>query len=114
MKPSFFNNIDMDIYMYEQTKQYDEYGEQISKYTYQETIEADMQPMNVSSQLQEFGKILTDTYKVYLPTNTTIEDTSHLRINGSCYEIIGSPSNNNHVLPHIKIVIRKLQEEEYP
>lgn len=110
MAPPFFVNESMDIYSY-QTSDYDYYGKK-SSYEYKETVEVDIQPYSPTSSLREFGKILQDTYKVYLDKDVEINDTDRLVINNTKYEIIGSVENWNHILiPHKKILIKKLRKE---
>ena len=106
----FFPNETMDIYSICE-EDYDYYGKK-TNYTYKETVEVDIQPYSPTSSLREFGKILQDTYKVYLDKDTIINDTDQLIINNNKYEIIGSVENWNHkILPHKKILIKKQRKE---
>ena len=109
--PPFFPNETMDIYTYNDSQEYDYYGK-INDYVLSSSVEVDMQPLSPTSSLREFGKILQDTYKVILDINVEISDTDRLVINNIEYEIVGSVSTWNHVLPHKEILIRKLRKNQ--
>ena len=110
MSPPFFPNVTIDIYTYQSNNdEYDYYGKK-TEYVFKQSVEADMQPLSPTSSLREFGKILQDTYKVILNINTEITDTDQLVINNEKYEIVGSVSTWNHVLPHKEILIKKLRK----
>ena len=111
MSPPFFPNEEMDIYILQDNEDsYDYYGA-TNEYAYKETISVDIQPLSPTSSLREFGKILQDTYKVIFDINVEIDDTAQLRINNTKYEIIGSISTWNHVLPHKEMLIRKQRKK---
>lgn len=98
----FFPNAEIQLNTYQG---YDEDGDPY--YEYRETVTADIQPLSPASSMQIFGKILQDTYKVYLPKDVIIKDTDQLVIDNSKYEIVGSVENWNHILPYQKITIKK-------
>ena len=107
----FFKNADVDIYTY---KGLDEYGDK--EYAFRESIEADMQPLSNQlssneSSMQIFGKILQDTYKLYISIHSQLNDTDHLLIHNECYEVIGSIEEWNHILNFKKVMIRKLRKK---
>lgn len=107
--PIFFPNEHMDIYSLENTG-YDYYGEK-NEYVFKETVDVDMQPYSPNSSLQEFGKILQDTYTVLFDENIEINDTDQLIINNIEYEIVGSVENWNHsILPHKEMLIKKVRK----
>lgn len=111
MIPPFFPNEEMDIYtLSENSNDYDYYGAK-NEYVYKETIQVDIQPLSPTSSLREFGKILQDTYKVIFDINIEINDTDQLRINEEKFEIIGSISTWNHVLPHKEMLIKKQRKK---
>lgn len=101
----FFKNTDIDIYTYDGL---DKYGDK--QYTHKDTIEGDIQSLSNEDSMEIFGKILQDTYKLYLDINTSITDTDHLRIQGECYKVIGSVENWNHILQFKKVVLQKLRK----
>lgn len=101
----------MDIYTLQATdSDYDYYGAK-NEYVYKETIQVDIQPLSPTSSLREFGKILQDTYKVIFNIDTEISDTDQLRINDTKFEIVGSISTWNHVLPHKEMLIQKQRKK---
>lgn len=112
MSPPFFPNDTMDIYTYQTNNDdYDYYGCK-NDYVFKETVPVDIQPLSPTSSLREFGKILQDTYKVILSIDVEINDTDKLIINNIEYEIVGSVSTWNHVLPHKELLIKKLRKNE--
>ena len=111
MSPPFFPNEEMDIYtLSDSSNDYDYYGAK-NEYVYKETIQVDIQPLSPTSSLREFGKILQDTYKVIFDINIEINDKDQLRINEEKFEIIGSISTWNHVLPHKEMLIKKQRKK---
>ena len=108
--PVFFPNEDIELHSYS-SDSYDYHGPKES-YTLRETVRGNFQPLTDSASLKEFGKILTDTYKLILDENTIIHDTDLVVVNGIKYEIIGTPENWNHgLLPHKEILLQKLRNE---
>lgn len=111
MCPPFFPNEEMDIYtLQENNGEYDYYGNK-NEYVFKETILVDIQPLSPTSSLREFGKILQDTYKVIFDSEIEIIESDQLIINNTKYEIVGSISNWNHVLPHKEMLIRKQRKK---
>ena len=102
----FFKNTDVDIYTY---KGLDEYGDK--EYVFRKSIEADIQPLSNESSMQIFGKILQDTYNLYISIHSQLNDTDNLLIHNECYEVIGSIEEWNHILNFKKVVIRKLRKK---
>ena len=108
--PVFFPNEEIELYTY-CSDDYDYYGPKES-YTLREKVKANFQPLNPSASLKEFGKILTDTYKLILDENTEIHDSDLIVINNIEYEIIGTPENWNHgLLPHKEVLLQKLRND---
>ena len=101
----FFKNTTIDIYTYDGL---DKYGDK--SYTHNFTIGGDIQPLSNEDSMEIFGKILQDTYQLYIDNDIIITDTDHLRINNECYKVIGSVENWNHILTYQKVVLRKLRE----
>lgn len=102
----FFPNTNIELYTYNGL---DKYGDKT--YTYRETITADIQPLSNESMMEIFGKILQDTYNVYIPIHSQLNDTDHLQIQKECYEVVGSVEEWNHLLKFKKCVIRKLRKK---
>ncbi len=100
----FFKNTKIDLHTYDGK---DKYGD--NTYTYRETIDADIQPLSNNSSMEIFGKILQDTYNVYMPSQINIKDTDRLVIENNSYEIVGSVEKWNHMLNFQKCIIKKLR-----
>ena len=75
---------------------------------------ADVQPLSPESSQRVFGKILQDTYNVYLNINVPVKDTDLIRIpDEGTFEIVGSVETWNHgLINHKKLTIKKLRKEE--
>jgi hypothetical protein len=106
----FFPNTQLELWEYqESTTEFNLYGEPELEYNHVTTVDCDMQPLSVSDSLKEYGKILQDTYKTYLDINAPITDTMICRVQNQpdTYKVIGTPSHNNHLLHHIKLLLQK-------
>ncbi len=107
----FFPNQNLELFEYTETSELNAYLEPKKEYTYTATIPCDFQAMNPNDSLREFGEVLTDTYKIYIDQKVEVNPSMILRIEGQedTYEILGTPIDNNHLLPvkHKKIVVRK-------
>lgn len=103
--PPFFKNTTIELHTYNGK---DEYGDKI--YKLRETIEADIQPLSTQSSMKLFGKILQDTYNLFIDSTTLIYDTDKLVIENHSYEIIGSIEEWNHLLNFKKCIIKKLRK----
>ena len=101
-------NEEIELYSHDEDD-YDFHGPK-NDYTPRETVKGNFSPLSTSSSLKEFGKILTDTYRLILDENVIIYDTDLVKVNGVDYEIIGTPENWNHgLLPHKTILLQKLR-----
>lgn len=107
----FFPNEKIEIYEYTETGELNSYQEPKKEYQLTCTIPCDFQTMSPNDTLKEFGEILEDTYKIYLPKEVNISPSMIIRLVGKpdTYEILGTPIMNNHLLPvqHIKLVVKK-------
>lgn len=106
----FFKNTYFEIWEPYTSTEKDQYtNEKLTKYELKETIPADFQPLTPSFEQKEFGKTLKDSYKVYIDVTLTITPNSILREQGKTdtYMIRGTPILNNHIIPHIKLIIEK-------
>ena len=95
----FFPNTQLELWEYqESTTEFNLYGEPELEYKHITTVDCDMQPLSV-----------TDTYKTYLDINTPVTDTMICRVQNQpdTYKVIGTPSHNNHLLHHIKLLLQK-------
>lgn len=110
--PPFFPNASMELYSYNQsTGEYTEWGEPSPEYTLRDTVSVDFQPISAKSSMEEFGKILQDTYVVYMDINTEIYDTDLIVIDGIKYSVIGSIEIWNHIIHHKRMTIQKQRKQ---
>ena len=106
--PVFFPNEEIELWSYCEDD-YDFHGPK-NEYTLREKVKGNFSPLSTTSSLKEFGKILTDTYRLILDENITVYDTDLIVVNDVKYEIIGTPENWNHkLLPHKTILLQKLR-----
>ena len=108
----YFNNTKIQLFEYVETHEEDFYGEK-HHYKYQGEYPADIQPLSPDSQQKIFGKILQDTYKMYLAIDVPIKDTYLIKIpNEGTFEIVGSVETWNHgLLNHKKVILKKHRKE---
>lgn len=108
----FFKNATIQLYSYNELGEEDFFGE---KHEYQMKGEypADVQPLSPESSQRVFGKILQDTYNVYLNIDVPVEDTDLIKIpDEGTFEIVGSVEKWNHgLINHKKITIKKHRKE---
>ena len=116
--PPLFPNAEMELYTYSQsTGEYTEWGELLPEYELRCTVEVDFQPATGrgvatgQSSMEEYGKILQDTYVVYMPIDTEIYDTDLVVIENVKYSIMGSIETWNHVIPHKRAVLKKQRKQ---
>ena len=110
----FFPNYELEIFHYTDSTEKDAYGNPKQAYVYSTTVPCDFQSMTPKDSLTEFGKILEDTYKIIIPEDTIIHDTSVLRLKGysDVYNITGTPIRNNRfkITSHIKVIVQKTRK----
>ena len=116
--PPFFPNATMELYSYSQsTGEYTEWGELLPEYELRSSVEVDFQPAtgrgvsNGQSSMEEYGKILQDTYVVYMPIDTEIYDTDLVVIEDVKYSIMGSIETWNHIIPHKRAILKKQRKQ---
>lgn len=108
----FFPNCEVELWDYgEDDALPNIYGEVEQYYVLVDIVECDWQNMSNQDSLKEFGKILSDTYKLYFDEDTVINDRMIIRKVGErwTYEIKGTPMSNNHfdITKHKKIIVQK-------
>ena len=110
----FFPNYELELYEYTSLDVCDAYGNPKKGYKYHSTVPCDFQPLSYTDSMEEFGKILEDTYKIYLNPNTPVNDKMVLRLKGydDTYNIIGTPFQNNRfqITSHIRVVVQKTRQ----
>lgn len=110
--PPFFPNAEMELYSYNQTTgEYTEWGEPLEEYSLREQVSVDFQPISAKSSMEQFGKILQDTYVIYMDINTEVYDTDLVVIAGVKYSIIGSIEVWNHIIHHKRMTIQKQRKQ---
>lgn len=106
----FFRNGELELFEYTEKHSRDRFlGEPEYDYILVDCVPCDFQPASPKDSQMEYGKILEDTYKIYLDGEVEVTDTMILRLKGKkdTYKIIGTPMNNNHFLHHKKILVQK-------
>lgn len=106
----FFPNETLEVYEYVEKESRDRFlGEPEFEYQYITSVPCDFQPASPKDSQMEYGKILEDSYKIYIDGSVDITDTMILRLEGKkdTYKITGTPLNNNHFLKHKKIIVQK-------
>ena len=110
----FFPNEVVELWEYTENSEVPNFfGETTTDYEYEGSYPCDFQPMSSKDMLNEYGKILQDTYKIYLDIDVPITDTMLLRLEGKTdtYYIQGSPQVNNHnIISHIKVLVTKQRQ----
>lgn len=108
---SFFPNVKIELWNLYESEELDDYGNKKQKYVVSSIVAADMQTLNETNQMETFGKILQDTYNIYLDKNVEVKDTTIFRVSGetSTFEVVGTPEINNHLIgvSHVKVVVEK-------
>ncbi len=108
----FFVNSEVELYDYTEGEEYDVYGEPIVSYKLIGVYPCDFQTLsNRDSQLM-FGKILTDTFKLFLDIDVPITDKMLVRRVGeeTTYALIGSPQKYDHFLKHQEITVQRTRK----
>lgn len=108
----YFPNVNLELWDYtESLTDFNSYYEPLREYVLTGVYPANFQQMSPSDSLKEFGEVLTDTYKVILDFNVSVNSRMLVRVEGAeeTYEIIGSPMKNTHFHPtrHVKLVVKK-------
>ena len=114
MIPTFFNNTTIQLYGYVELDEEDFFGEK-HEYRLKGEYNCDIQPVTPSSSQQTFGRIVQDTYKIYLNIDVPIDGTDLIRIPDlGTFEIVGSVEKWNHVLDYQKATIKKRRKDVIP
>ena len=106
----FFPNDEVELWEYTEDDEIPNFfGESTESYKYIGTYPCDFQNMSPKDSLQEYGKILEDTYKIYFDVDVPVTDTMIIRKVGKVetYTINGSPSVYHTLIPHIKVNVQR-------
>ncbi len=112
MKP-FFPNCHIEYYDYTENEEYDIYGEPIVSYDKVGECICDFQPLSTRDSQLMFGKILNDSFKLFIPFNIPINDKMMIKKKGEpyTYMIIGSPQKYDHFLKHQELTVQKTRKQ---
>lgn len=107
----FFPNSTLEIYEYnEASEELNPYHEKVTQYLYKESVSCDFQTAGTSDVQLEIGETLTDTYKAYIPYNTSITEGMKFKITGQphTYTLIGHEVINSRFTPtrHVKLLLQ--------
>ena len=108
----YFPNCTIQIFEeQENNEEYDEYtGEPKSEWVLIDTLNADFQRLNEDEQQEEWGKELKDTFKVYVPLNTHINNRCIVKIindiEDRTFDVIGEPEYWNRFHMFRKIILQ--------
>lgn len=107
----FFQNETAKFYEYNDSEEYNVFGEPLAQYEFFGEFPCDFQPSSSSDSLNEYGETLEDVFKMYLDINVPITPSMIVKISNypDTYEIIGTPQRNNRIaeLSHIKVLLKK-------
>ena len=79
----FFPNEKLELWAYtESTTEFNSYLEPEKVYTHESTVDCDFQVMTPKDSLKEFGEVRTDTYKIYIDSNVSVDSSMILRLQG--------------------------------
>lgn len=111
MRP-FFPNCTIELYDYTENEEYDIYGEPIVSYNKVGEYICDFQTLSTRDQQLMFGKILNDTFKLFLDFDVPITDKMMIKKKGenNTYVLIGSPQKYDHFLKHQEITVQKTRK----
>ena len=106
---AFFPNEEIELWSYNETEEYNDYGDPIVEYNLVGTYPCNIDPLTTNDSIKKYGKILQDTYTVFLDSDVPIEDTMILRLKGKpeTFKILGTPMLYNHFLKHYEVEIQK-------
>ena len=106
----FFPDDDIELWEYSEDGEIPNFfGETEASYHLIGVYKGDFQNMSPKDSIEEYGKILQDTYKCYFNIDVPVTDTMILRKVGeeATYTINGSPLKYTHLIPHIKVNLTK-------
>lgn len=107
----YFPNCRINIYEEQESDEYDDYtGELKSEWILVDTLSVDFQRLNHEEQQQEWGKDVKDTFKVYVPLKTHINNRCIVKIiddiEDRTFDVIGEPEYWNRFHMFRKIILQ--------
>ena len=112
MRP-FFPNCIIELYEYTENDGYDVYGEPLVSFEKVSECPTDFQTLSSRDSQLMFGKILNDTFKLFIDYDVPIHDKMIIKKKGEedTYMIIGSPQKYDHFLKHQEVTIQKTRKQ---
>lgn len=112
MRP-FFPNCEIELYEYTENEEYDIYGEPKVSYEKVGTYVCDFQTQGNRDNQMMFGKILNDTFKLFIDYDVPIHDRMMIKKKGEedTYMILGSPQKYDHFLKHQEVTVQKTRKQ---
>lgn len=107
----FFPNCQLEIYEEQESGDYDEYtGEPKSEWVLIDSLPVDFQRLKHDEMQEEWGKEVEDTFKVYVPLNTHINNRCIVKIvddiEDRTFDVIGEPEYWNRFHMFRKIILQ--------
>ena len=107
----YFPNCQIEIYEEQETNEYDEYtGELASDWVLIDSLDVDFQRLTHTEQQEVWGKEVKDTFKVYVPLDTKINNRCIVKIIGDIekrtFDVIGEPEYWNRFHMFRKIIVQ--------
>ena len=112
MRP-FFPNCTIEYYEYTEEEEYDVYGEPIVSYEKRGECVSDFQPLSSRDSQLMFGKILNDTFKIFVDYDVPLNDKMMIKKQGQpdTYMILGGPLKYDHFLRHQELTVQKTRKQ---
>lgn len=107
----YFPNCQIKIYEEQESDEYDDYtGEKAKIWVLIDTLSVDFQRLTHDEQQEMWGKEVKDTFKVYVPLHTHINNRCIVKIIGDIedrtYDVIGEPEYWNRFHMFRKIILQ--------
>ena len=111
MRP-FFPHCTIEYYQYTENEEYDVYGEPIVSYEKAGECICDFQPLSSKDSQMMFGKILNDTFKLFIEYNIPVTDKMMIKKKDEpkTYMIVGGPLRYDHFLRHQEMTVQKTRK----
>lgn len=107
----FFPNCQIEIYEEQENSEYDEFtGEPKKEWVLIDNLLVDFQRLTEKEQQEEWGKEVEDTFKVYVPLSTHINNRCVVKIiddiEDRTFDVIGEPEYWNRFHMFRKIILQ--------
>ena len=107
----YFPNCQIQIYEEQESDEYDEYTmEHKSEWVLIDTLSVDFQRLNHDEEQHDWGKEIQDTFKIYVPLYTHINNRCIIKIiddiEDRTFDVIGEPEYWNRFHMFRKIIVQ--------